>query len=464
MSSRFVFCVAAALLVPSAKRAWAVPTVESSASNAGPVERLVSEALDSNPDYARAKAAAEADRERVPQVGALPDPILSLGIQNDSFTAIKIGEAETSWYWIVASQAFPWFGKQGLRRSVATLQARQTEADLARTRLSIEADVRRAYLDLLLIRDQLGLLSKLEVLWAQSEDLARARYETGQGAQSDLLRAQLERSRLRQRRWALGSEERRRLEVLNRLRAASLDAPVPTSGSVSDLPDPQLASSAEAIADAEARSPELARAQSLIEESSQRVVLAKREYFPDFTVSAGVMPRGRLEPMWQLGLSFNIPIWAGSKQSRAVAENQAREHGNSQAVEAIRQLLRLRVQERLTLLEALLETNRLYRSGLLVQSEATVSSTMAQYGVGRVTFASVLEALTGYVNDFNGFLESLASAQRLAIAQREVSLDPPSLAAPGMGSASMPGAGPAVSAPPTRSTSPTEAAPSMTRM
>jgi len=123
MSSRFVFCVAATLLVPSAKRAWAVPTVESSASNAGPVERLVSEALDSNPDYARAKAAAEADRERVPQVGALPDPILSLGIQNDSFTAIKIGEAETSWYWIVASQAFPWFGKQGLRRDVATLPA-----------------------------------------------------------------------------------------------------------------------------------------------------------------------------------------------------------------------------------------------------------------------------------------------------------------------------------------------------
>jgi len=134
-------------------------------------------------------------------------------------------------------------------------------------------------------------------------------------------------------------------------------------------------------------------------------------------------------------------------------------------VEETRQLLQLRVQERLTLLEALLETNRLYRSGLLIQSEATVSSTMTQYGVGRVTFASVLEALTGYVNDYNGFLESVASAQRLAIAQREVSLDPPALAAPGMGTSSMPGAGPAVNAATPRSTSPTEAATSsMTRM
>ena len=465
MSSHSVFRVAAALPVLAAMGARAVPGIESSASNTDPVDRYISEALDNNPDYARAKAAVEADRERVPQVGALPDPILSLGIQNDSFTAIKIGEAETSWYWIVASQAFPWFGKQGLRRDLASLQARQTEADLARTRLTIEANVRRAYLDLLLVRDQSGLLSKLEVLWAEAEDLARARYETGQGAQSDLLRAQLERSRLRQRRWALGAEERRRLEVFNRLRTTPLDAPVPTSGSVSDLPDPELRGSPEAIADAETRSPELARAQLAAEESGQRIVLAKKEYFPDFTVSAGVMPRGRLEPMWQAGLSFNIPIWGGSKQSRAVAENQARERSNSRAVEETRQLLQLRVQERLTLLEALLETNRLYRSGLLVQSEATVSSTMTQYGVGRVTFASVLEALTGYVNDYNGFLESVASAQRLAIAQREVSLDPPALAAPGMGTSSMPGAGPAVNAATPRSTSPTEAATSsMTRM
>src|SRR5215471_10796705 len=273
MSSRLVLRVATALLVLGAMRAQAVPAVESSVSNADLVERLVSEALDTNPDYARAKAAVEADRERVPQVGALPDLILSLGIQNDSFTAIKIGEAETSWYWIVASQAFPWFGKQGLRREVATLQARQAEADLSRTRLAIEANVRRAYLDLLLIRDQLGLLSKLEVLWAQSEDLARARYETGQGAQSDLLRAQLERSRLRQRRWALGAEERRRLEVLNRLRTTPLDTPVSTSGSVSDLRDPELPSSSEAIADAEARSPELARAQLTAEESGQRIAI-----------------------------------------------------------------------------------------------------------------------------------------------------------------------------------------------
>jgi hypothetical protein len=49
---------------------------------------------------------------------------------------------------------------------------------------------------------------------------------------------------------------------------------------------------------------------------------------------------------------------------------------------------------------------------------------MAQYQVGKVTFASVLEVLRGLVADEGGFLDSLADLQRVAIAQREVSLDP----------------------------------------
>jgi outer membrane protein TolC len=418
------------------------PTDSKLGGQAEPVERLVAEALEKSPDYLRAKATLEAERQRVPQAGALPDPILSVGIQNDGFRSIEVGKMETSWYTIMASQAFPWFGKLGLRRDVATLQARQAEADLTRSSLTLEADVRRAYLDLLLVRDQLGLLSKLEALWAQSEQLARTRYEAGQGAQSDLLRAQLERSRLRQRRWALQSEERRRQEVLNRLRVHPLDEPIQTTRTVAELVDPPLADAAHAIADAEARSPELTRAQLAAEQSGQRVALSKKDYFPDFTVSAGVMPRGgQFEPMWQAGLSFNIPIWAGSKQSPAVAESEARQRSGTQGVEAIRQLLRLRVQERLALLDAVLETNRLYRSGLLVQSEATVSSTMAQYAVGRVTFASVLEALSGYLNDVNGFLESVAAGQSIGIAQAEVSLEAVTRAPGGMGSASIPGAG-----------------------
>ncbi len=48
---------------------------------------------------------------------------------------------------------------------------------------------------------------------------------------------------------------------------------------------------------------------------------------------------------------------------------------------------------------------------------------MNQYRVGRVTFASVLEAIAGVIDDEDGYLQTVAAAQRVAIAAAEVSLD-----------------------------------------
>jgi outer membrane protein, heavy metal efflux system len=397
---------------------------------------LVRDALSNRPELAQTRAMIEAERERIPQSGALPDPVVTAGIQNDGFRSIQIGDMETSWLLFMGSQTFPWAGKRGLRGEVTTLATQGAEADLARAELSTQADVERAYVDLLLVRDELRLLARIETLWTQAEGMARVRYETGDGAQSDLLRAQLERSRLKQRRWGLEAEEQRRVAALNRLRGRAPEDSIATSRSIADVPDPVLADTA-AVAAAESKSPELRKSQLAIEQSAKLVDLAEKDYYPDLTVSAGVMPRwGDFETMWQANVSFSIPLWSGSKQSHAVTENELRGTAAARGTEAVRQLLRERLLERRALLEALIETNRLYRSGLLVQSEATVTSTTAQYRVGRIAFASVLEAITGYIADTDAFYQSVAATQRLDIAQRELSLEP----AAGAGSAVTAGA------------------------
>ena len=286
---------------------------------------LVKQAMEKRPELAQARAQIAAEAERAPQSRALPDPTLSFGIQNDGFSSIQIGKMETSWISIMASQTFPWAGKRGLRSELAGLGTREAEADLRRVLLSVAAEVERAYLDLLLVRDQLGLLARLESLWAQSEGLARIRYEAGEAAQSDLLRAQLQRNRLRQQRWALEGEEHRRIAVLNRLRGHPLTEPVATTRTLADLPDPVLPDPEQAATAAEAESPELKKALLAGEQAGRRVDLANKERWPDVTVSAGVMPRwGGFETMWLAGVAFNLPIWGAQKQSRAVAENRAR--------------------------------------------------------------------------------------------------------------------------------------------
>lgn len=405
--------------------------------------QLLAEALEARPELHQAEARVRAARERVPQAGALPDPVLQVGIQNDGFKGLMIGEMETSYFSIMASQALPFPGKRALRTEVAQLGATAESAQVARARLSIEAEIRRGYLDLLLTRERLVLLERLQALWKQSADVARIRYETGEGAQSDLLRAQLELNRLRQRQLALRAEERTRVQNLNRLSGRSLDAPLPTTTRVRDLGVPELGDAETAERDALERSPELAQQRAWVAQAEQQVALARRERLPDFTVSAGVMPRGgEFPPMWQANVGVTLPVFSGRKQNRAVAESSAQAEATTHAVEALEQVLRLRVRERLIALDALRDTVALYRDGLLMQSAATAESTLTQYRVGRASFASVLEANTGIIRDEEDYLRTLADAQRLAIAQAEVSLDP--VASLGGGNASgggMPGAG-----------------------
>jgi len=405
--------------------------------------RLIAESLAARPEIAAAEARLAARAEAIPQAGALPDPMLEVGIQNDGFSELQIGSMENSTVTLMASQALPWPGKRGLRTEVAALGAEVARSDLARAHLATEAAVRRAYLELLLARERLTLLAELESIWKQAGEAAAARYEAGGGAQADLLRAQLELSRLAQGRVALLAAERLQIQALNRLRARGLDEPIATTARLRAMGAPALAEPTAvetALADAFARSPELAAARLAQQAADRSRALAGKSYYPDLVLKAGLMPRGGdFEPMWTFSMGASLPLFAGRKQARAVAESEALSQAGRHEAAAVEQLLRLRVEERLGLLAALAETIRLYESGLLIQSEALVASTLAGYGAGQLGFAALAEASAGYLADEDAYLAALADAQRLLIAAVEISLDP--VVAPGvaMAGAAMPG-------------------------
>ncbi|MFL5270722.1 MAG: TolC family protein, partial [Anaeromyxobacteraceae bacterium] len=354
------------------------------------------------------------------------------------------GKMETSYFQIMVTQPLPWPGKRGARERAARAQASTVEAQLERVRLTTTAEVERTYVDLLLVRGQLGLLGKLEALWKEAEAMARTRYGIGAGAQSDLVRSQVERTRLMQQRIALEAAEQTRVETLNRLRAHPLDEAIATSRTLADvareasLPAP---SADAAIADAEARSPELAQARLATEAAERRLDAARRETYPDLSVTAGIMPRGGLEPMWLASVGVTLPVFHERKGARAVAESGSRRDAEAAGALATRQVVALRARQRHAVASALARTNEIYAAALLVQSDAAVRSTLSQYRVGKVTFAAVLDVLRGLVADEGGYLDSLAQAERVAIAAREVSLDAPGGAGGGASSGAVPGAG-----------------------
>lgn len=401
------------------------------------LQALVRETLDRSPDLKRAQLTVASLRERAPQAATLADPTLAVAYQNDGWAIEGFDNPMMSTFFsIMATQPLPWPGKRQARQQVVAVDVEAAEALLGRIRLDLEAQIRRGYVGLLLAREQRRLVDDQDTLWQQAEAVAKARNAVGQGSQLDLLRAQLERARLAQTKASLLADERTRRTELNRLAGRPFDAVLEPKVALEELPLPDAP--ADALDQTLGRSPELAAAKVAIRKAGLQGDLAQTEKRPDLAVTAGVMPRGFAnEPMWQVGLSVTLPVWSGARLDRVATEAQLQAQAGEQAVRELTEVLGQRTRERLDLAQSTREINDLYRKGVLPRSHATVRSALAQYGVGKAPFVSVLEALNGWFADRSAFLGSLAQAHALSIALDQASLD----AAPGIPVGAVGGAG-----------------------
>ncbi|MDP1919209.1 MAG: TolC family protein [Myxococcales bacterium] len=420
-------------------------TVASAQQADGALATFIDEALATRPELDQARADVVAAQERVPQAESWADPMLQVGVQNDTFTSWQVGMMETSWVLFMASQTIPFPGKAGLRGAVASVDVSQRQLALERTRLSTIADVRRAYVSMQVARARLELLSTLTTLLEQAVAVASSRYESNEGPQSDILRARLELARLGQQRVVAEVEVTLQRQALNRLRGRPLDARV-DGAPFASLAFPVPPAEEAAVTAALERSPEVLAARAATRGAEHGKALSAKQALPDLSVGAGVMVRGRLAPMWTVTLGVPLPIFAGSKQARGVAEANAVFDSASKNVEAVEQLVRLRVAQRLAVWAALSQVWRTSQDSLRADAEATSTATLTQYRIGKVPFSSVLDATSATIGVLDASYVVLADAWRLAIAQDELSLSEVTVAGVQMGSAA-PSATPSSSVP-----------------
>jgi len=211
-----------------------------------------------------------------------------------------------------------------------------------------------------------------------------------------------------------------RLAEINRLLGRPPEAALPTPAALSgvDAPAP-LPRELERL---RGLSPELCAAQIAIDRARLAVDLAKKEYRQDFTVLGGYMNRGGLDPMWQAGLSLNLPL-NRSRRAGAVAEAEAVLAAARSRLDAVELQLRLRTQERLAQLEAARTIATLYREGVVPQDRMSVEAAVASYQAGRVPFITVLESLTTLYGDRSTLVRLLAGQARIRASLDEASLE-----------------------------------------
>jgi outer membrane protein TolC len=430
--------IAAFALLPALSGAPARPTEGPRAPRDPLLASLIQEALAHNPDLRAAEEAAKAARARPDQARALPDPMVSLSYTNDGWSP-SLGEMEMTNLGVMWSQDLPFPGKRGLRGRVASLEADQADQQLERVRLSLDAAVRRAYYGLLQARDLLDLAREQGEIWRQIEGVARARYTVGQGAQQDVLRVQVEVTRIGQLEAEQVALAEARLAELNRLLGRPVDATLETPSRLALRPLEEAAS--EVLAEMTAVSPELKSARLAVERERAALALARKDFLPDFSVQAGYMNRGGLDAMWQAGVGVTLPL-ARKRRSSAVTAAEATVRAAERRVEAVALQLRYRTQERLAQIKAAERIAELYEKGIVPQDRMSVEAAVASYQAGKVPFVAVLEALSTLYADRTAHLAVLAGHERLRASLEEASLEATTeLAVPAAGPRAGPGAG-----------------------
>jgi outer membrane protein, heavy metal efflux system len=386
------------------------------------LDALAATALETTPDLVSARAAVEAAKRRVEPARTLADPSLSTSYQNDGRSP-SLGTAEGSFVGLMLSQPLPWPGKLSLAGKAAESEAREIESGmLGRAALTIEARVRNAWYDLVLARALDRLIEERRETARQIEQTTRDRYAAGLAVQQDVLRAQVELARIDELKAAQRAVIAARLAELNRLLGRAQDAAIETAAALpATAPVPQRG---DLIAAALRRSPEAAAAKQSIETGRLRVDMAKKNFLPDFVVSAGSMHRGHFEmgPMWQLGVGVSLPLWTSKRQQNQLAEAEARVVGQTAEADAIGRELEVRTRERIAQLEAANDVATLYRETIIALDELSLESALASYRASKVPFVTVFDAVNALYADRANYLGRLAEAAKWRVAIDEASL------------------------------------------
>jgi len=374
---------------------------------------LVEEALTQNAQLQAAESKASMLLHKVTPASALADPRLSMSFSSYPVDSQASDEYAMTGNEVKLEQAFPFPGKLALRGDIAAQQARWYEASYQDQRGEVVRQVRDLWYQLFFLDHALELVKKnLEVL-DQLTRLSETRFAVGKGKQQDVLRAQLQQSKLTER---LLSMTQQREDVRAQLNAvlSREHADFQTSGvdeSLSDLPD------VDATIEVVQKQRPLFRAYTaLIEQYQSTRRLAQRDYYPDLGVWASYrfrddnLPDGG-EDFVSAGFSFNLPIYL-EKRREAVAGADA---GLTMARQQYRELLERTVSEVRKTAAALQKYRNLvllYRTGIIPQAQQSFDAELSAYQVGNVSFVDLMDSLAGLYNYQIDYYRALSGYRR----------------------------------------------------
>lgn len=380
------------------------------------LDELIRVAVERNPEIKASEQSAAASKAMVPAAGALPDPTFTFQHMGDLIPLrLQSGDPSSARTYGI-EQEIPFPGKRRLKESIASTESDAQQWNSQAVQRKVISELKQAFFDLYLIHKSIETLMKNKDLLQNFEQIARTRYEVGQTVQQDVLKAQVELSRVLDKLLAQGQKKRIAEARINSFLYRPPETPV---GKPAEFQKAELALTLEELTHlAQAGSPALKAQESEITRRQYGVELARKEFYPDFAVGFTYFERDAMPEMYGLMVKAKIPLYFWRKQKPELEAARLNLSSARNMRENSVTTVRYEVKEAYTMATTAEKLASLYSSAIVPQSNLALSSAMANYQVGKIDFLQLIDASMPLLEYELKYYESITDYHK-ALAQLE---------------------------------------------
>ncbi|MEO5573115.1 MAG: TolC family protein [Gammaproteobacteria bacterium] len=345
-------------------------------------------ALSNDPLLTRFGALASAYQERAVADAQLPDPQLSLGLQDIPIDSFSLTDDEFTELGIGVQQTFPAGDTLKHRGNQATAMAGAEQARMAEEERRALREVRNSWLEVYYQTGAVKLLRQNQKLFSQLVEITQSQYGAGFVTQQDVLGAGLELSLLKDRETDIETARAAALaELAKWVGAEQANRPLADEWDAAPLPE---RTQIEVGLDSH---PLMQVEDALVRAGQSGVDLARDQYKPAFGVELGYGLRGGGRTDYLSGmLTLDLPIFTGKRQDRRLAASQqevfAARYSRDDRRRELRQMLDAQYASWTRLGERLTRNEK----QLLPQATQNAESALNAYQSGITNFPTLVRA------------------------------------------------------------------------
>lgn len=384
---------------------------------------IIEEALKNNPQINAAKGRYNAAKARVTLLRTLADPKFEyeydkITADMDAVMSGKTGPMRT----FAISQEVPFPTKLFTRKQAAQKEANSLEQEYRETERKIIKEAKEAFFKLFLISKKIIVTEENLALLSQFVEVANKKYEVGKANQEDVLRAQVEYSKLSNALVLLDQEKQISKAMLN----FTLNRPQESPIEISEAKDNKdlFIEEKKVLELTKENRPELKSFKEMLQKTKVEYSLAKQEYLPDFMFKYKREERNGGAGEWAGMVGMTIPLWFFEKQNSFVKEAKANVDVAKAEYNSIEASALFEVKSAYAKFEAAKKLVKIYETGVLPQAKASLETASRAYSTDKIDLLQLLDS-ERTLRDFQiEYFESLANLEiALADLERSVGVD-----------------------------------------